>query len=67
MSHPLQSLCDFGDWLMLYWYLEVARMNSQLVSVQCLQGLQTDGQLADVLGSFCYGQYDLPSVGQQVG
>lgn len=54
-------------WSMLYRYLKVAGVNSQSVSVQGLQGLQTGGQLADVLGSFCYGQDDLSSVGQQVG
>lgn len=50
----------------LYKYLEVAGVDSQPVGVESLQGLQTNGQLADVLGSLCDSQDDLPSMGQQV-
>lgn len=35
--------------------------------MQGLQGGKGDSQLADVLGSFCDGQDNLPSMGEQMG
>lgn len=35
--------------------------------MQSLQGSQADSQLADVLGSFCDCQNNLPAMGEHVG
>lgn len=58
--------CDPCVGAMLYRHLEVAGVDPQLVGVQCLQGLQADSQLADVLGCLRDGQDDLLPMREQV-
>lgn len=64
-KNPLK-LISFNQIWRRWRHLEVGGVDPELVGMQSLQGSQADSQLADVLGSFCDCQNNLPAMGEHV-